>query len=168
MIKCVDNLLPKPVLDRLLDTVAKMPWYYLPTNYMDNDWTFSHVLFKDYQEDSFKEISFLVASFVAERINLPVENLIRIRYGLILKRGEEPIIHAKHLDYDDIKNISATLYLNDNNGKIYTYDNNNNITDELTPKTNRLAIIDGDVLHSSSSPTDTMDRYAITFNFEVK
>jgi len=168
MIKCIDNFLPKPVLSRLINSVNNMSWFYSKTNYTEDDWTFSHHIEPGYPEDGLKELSLLVASFIAEEIKLPIDNLLRVRYALMLKKGENSIVHAKHLDYDNTNHITSTIYLNDNNGYLYIYDNEGNTVEKIKPTTNRITIFDGDIWHSTSTPTDTHARYAVTFNFEVR
>ena len=162
----IDDFLPEVLLERLQRTLDYIDWYVTATAYGDDKPSLSHLIDPErYNDCSFKELSLIVASFIGKEIGRKPEDIIRIRYGLIFKISEESVKHMSHVDYPaSIPNISTTLYLNDNNGYLYTYDGDKEV-DKLKPKTNRLVILEGDVEHGTSTPTDAETRLAVTVNF---
>jgi ectoine hydroxylase-related dioxygenase (phytanoyl-CoA dioxygenase family) len=63
---------------------------------------------------------------------------------------------------------TALLYLNDTDGDTYFYKENGDIDFQVSPKANKVIIFDGDMVHSSSTPTQTQYRIALNFNFAGK
>jgi hypothetical protein len=169
MITVIDNFLPEIIYQELYGMVTSInfSWNCVPTNSKENYFSFEKQV--DGNEDSkFTELSEIVAMYVAEKINHPtnLDSLMRIRYALI-HREKTKKINAAHKDNEN-PHIAALFYINDSDGDTYFYkEDAKTVIKQISPKANRLAIFDGNLYHSSSTPVDNQLRYAINFNFGV-
>lgn len=120
------------------------------------------------------DMVFPLICYIPEISNIEIENIIRIRIGLILKNSEEEI-HPPHVDFEDLDHFTALYYFNDSDGDTILYKEkhpefnpehkNFTIKKRITPERGKLVIFDGKQYHSSSSPTKTERRVVMNINF---
>lgn len=167
-IKIFNNAMPKRLFNlfksRIMST--SMDWHFGPTTYNNdkNFMSFVNIPKLDDRVFAMTEYCFLA---LLDNINYPHElgMIYRYRYGLILKNNNTSIVHPKHVDgYFEHKTL--LLYINDSDGDTFFYDKNGNIIKKITPKENTCVIFDGNIEHSSSTPTKNKYRYALSINFE--
>ena len=89
--------------------------------------------------------------------------------------SKEDFIHPAHIDFP-FPNTASIFYVNETDGDTILYnvkpnEDPNGEADELervSPKTNRLVIFDGDLLHTGCSPTKHKNRILINSNYIKK
>lgn len=121
--------------------------------YKKDDFMFNHLFFTD------------SPFFMSQRIDLmhpiltqlKIDVLYRIKANLYT-RTEEIVEHDWHTDLKE-EHFSAIYYVNTNNGKTLLKD-----IGEIESVENRMLIFKGNLLHASTSATDT-NRININFNF---
>ena len=87
--------------------------------------------------------------------------------------SKEDFIHPAHIDFP-FPNKASVLYVNESDGDTILYNVKRTDVatykdlkeyDRVSPKTNRLVIFDGDLLHTGCSPTKHKNRILINSNY---
>ena len=124
--------------------------------YKKDDYMFNHLFFADQP------------FFMSKRINLMCPILSQLKIGMLYRikanlyaRTEKIVEHNWHTDMKE-EHFSAIYYLNTNNGKTLIKD-----IGEIESVENRMLIFKGNLLHASTSASDT-NRININFNFFSK
>ena len=108
------------------------------------------------------------------------EGILRARADLTTWSKDE-YIHLPHVDYF-FPNVGTVYYVNESDGDTILYnikpDNASNschpdqkdlkIVERVSPKPNRLALFDGCLLHTGSSPTKHKNRILINSNYSYE
>ena len=124
-----DDVIPKPIFDRIAGMVMEnndMPWFYTYTAYNDpvpeniHSFSFFHnAIFDGEPRSSMAAHLEMIFLYAMEKTNQKVDQLIRIRLGLIMPTPE-PIVHEPHVDMPT-PHKTALLYLNDSDGNTLLY-----------------------------------------------
>lgn len=72
--------------------------------------------------------------------------------------------NTPHTDLD-IPHKVALFYVNDSDGDTILFDDDSNIIERVTPKKGRILFFDGDILHTSSHPVNSMYRMCVNINY---
>jgi len=76
-----------------------------------------------------------------------------------------PFKHSQiHVDHDNFEHNNFLLYLNDVGGNTYLFDDNNNITHEITPAKNKAVVFKG-CPHAQGFCSQEEYRFVIVFTF---
>ena len=206
-IRTVHDVLPKFGLKKLQQTLLSpsFPWFFIPnTAYfevsksnvindcnrpMANGW--SHTVYEEGQIlGSHIHLLELALMEAAEKANIPVSKIIRIRIGLILSNEISYRLNGAHVDYTE-PHTTALFYLNNSDGDtiLYNemYDMNYRTIDEvedksreyynsvlknagtidttITPEENKFVFFNGLKYHSSSTPLKNNYRIVVNYNF---
>jgi len=193
----IDDALPEFIFNKIQSSIndrMNMPWFYLEgTAYGDKDLinnylyqgSFMHLFMAEYNYNS-QLAPILEASlaFMAERVDVNLKRVFRIRAGLI-PAVKKYLIHDPHVDGNKTA-YTGLLYINDSDGDTYLYneilDKNYNgapeeyyvkvlnkkvtLRQKIKPKANRFVCFDSRIYHSSSTPVLTQNRIVINFNFD--
>jgi len=173
-----------------------IPWKWNGTTYGDNE------LLENGKEDP-KKFSFgfqpseldpvykvmeTVILNMMDTAGYEVNNIWRIRLGLIQPVGETSMVHEAHVD-SPYEHQAGLLYITDSDGPTTLYTNKRteshvdedhdefhhyvtevkdklNIMEEIHPKANKLLLFNGDYYHASSTPTNVPRRVALNFNWD--
>lgn len=165
------------------------PWFYTGTTLGENtektdkfNYSFFHNAY--FHDDGYSVVGEKLEYAILDclnYINFPISRMLRIRLGLITVT-EHTIVHTPHIDFP-FEHKTGLLYLNDSDGDTILYNERydtsrdkseydqkirnreKEIITTFTPKENKLAIFDGLLYHSSSSPTKTDRRVVVNFNY---
>jgi hypothetical protein len=169
-VKIIENFLPSIVHEGVKNVLlgSNFPWYFnntiLDLDTIDKDsitnFQFTHTFFAEHTVHS-PNYWGLVAPII-EYIN-PI-SLMRIKANLTTAT-ENINEHGWHVDYkrpdyDNSKHMIGIYYVNSNNGKTILKNGT-----EINSVENRLAILNGDMLHTGTSCTDEKVRCVINFNY---
>lgn len=173
----VDNFLPESINKELFSIVSNeivFPWRLLSSTSGDINHKYDglrqfglvHLLYdKNLKYSSEYFAPFLIMNnYIQSTFNLKIKELLRYRLGLNLKVSEETIIHSAHIDYD-FNHLVFLYYLNDSDGATYFYTKDNSEPIHINPKKNTGVLFDGQILHSSSTPTKNSKRIVLNINF---
>lgn len=80
-------------------------------------------------------------------------------------KNKSEYFNTPHRDLD-IKHKVALYYVNDSDGDTILFDNHNNVMKRVTPKKGRILFFDGDILHTSSHPVNTMYRMCVNIDYD--
>jgi hypothetical protein len=180
-IAIIDNAIPNELHDIIERNISahNFPWYY-------NDNVSGVFSAKEREEVGFVNVVFrhkvdnkscllkdmkdysnniLISSLriTADKINVPVTNINRIRVGMFLKSPLR-IIHQPHTDYN-VPHLSMLYYLIDSDGPTYFYDEKGDVIKTVDPVKGTAVIFDGSIKHSSSTPVNSNRRIVINYNF---
>ena len=120
----------------------------------DGDYQFVHVLYNNYAPAS---PFFSNLSPIWQKID-PV-SIVRSKANLNMKTPER-IEYEMHKDVDDC--ITAIYYVNSNDG--YTRFEDGTKVDSIA---NRMVVFNSNTLHAGCTPTDTLRRCVINFNYFI-
>lgn len=186
MFKVIPNFLPQQEFDSGVGMVRhdpSIPWFWvrgtsdIKRNFDDDhewDHSFAHTAFEDGKPTSFLGVKCEeILKQACDRADLKLKNILRIRFGLITKTPE-PVLHGGHVDFKQ-PHLTALYYLTTCNGPTVFYEEkwpteNKTLTEarRVPAEENKMLIFDGTTYHSSISQTDTKQRIAINFNFEIE
>ena len=179
MFAIIDNVLPKPIFNRIEGLVCRNTQFKfgavrttLPTD--------KHVSFATTPGSEIEKQLFALPLVMAlSKFNLDIQDLFRIRFG-ILHRDIKQIVNTPHVDYPQEKHMVGLYYLNDTDGttkiwkqthsdwgnqhKMLSFDDVD-VMEEIPPKANRMVIFNGKHYHSSTLPTKTQLRFTVNYNF---
>jgi len=188
MFKVIPNLLPQQEFDSGVGQVRhdpSIPWFWVrgtsdvKRDFDDDshwDHSFAHTAYEFGEPTSFLGVKCEeILKRTCERLDLKLKYILRIRFGLITKTPE-PIEHGGHVDFKQ-PHMTALYYLTTCNGPTIFY--NEKWQEDTQPSTltearrvpaeeNKMLVFDGTTYHSSVSQTDTKQRIAINFNFEIE
>jgi len=162
-------------------TSQNIPWYY--TDYTaridlsDNIYNGSYfhmVMNEDKPISQLADVCVLTLTTALDRLGINFTNILRIRIGAI-SGTEKMFVHPPHVD-TDIKHKVGIFYLDTCNGDTCIYDRHYlgnsdhdytgaNIVDRSSSIENKFITFPGNVVHSSSTPTDIKRRLAINYNY---
>lgn len=124
---------------------------------------------------------------VAEKLNLKIKYIHRIRLGLILPNEDYKIINIPHIDSEK-PHYAGLLYLTNNDGETVLYNEMYNldrrinsferhkqiicnggftVAEKIESRENRFIIFQGNRYHSSTSPTNIKERITVNYNFDI-
>jgi len=187
MIKIIDNLAPislqEDILATLLDSDS-FPWHYV--NVVSGGVPDEHTVMLNYgffhnaylsdqpdKQSKFFKVCLPLIYFLEDKAGVSVKQLIRVRVGMqTIVDTSKNVIHPPHVDYTS-PHKTLIYYVNDSDGETILYKekySGEKITDFtidqiVLPKKGSAVLFDGLTYHSSSSPTATNTRLAITINF---
>lgn len=181
--KIIDNFLSKSYHQELINlmTSAQFNWFYNEDiSYKSkskqikshlSEFGFSHIF---WDENGMRDTSTSMLwkpglLQIADAIN--ADMIHRSRADMTVYTPTK-FIHHPHVDYD-FKNIATIFYVNESDGDTIFYKEKKlskklNIINKVSPKSNRLVIFDGGVLHTGSSPSKNKNRILINSNFKYQ
>jgi len=136
--------------------------------------TFSHLIFSKGQPVSpYWDLFTGAVLTIIESTELPFNNLIRVKIGLITKRDKK-IQQGPHVDYHE-PHKTILFYFNNTDGNSIIYNEKYNpvqpepaqfsIMKSVKPNANTAVAFDGWQYHSSSSPIKSDARIVMNINF---
>ena len=208
MIDTVYDVLPQYALKKIQQSLlsSSFPWFFIPktSSYKNADsdvindcsrpmiGSWSHIVYQNEQiVGSHWHMLELALMIAAEKANINVNKIIRIRLGLILSNETSQHTHGAHADLV-YPHTTALFYLNDSDGDTILYNemydvnyqtNNNFIEDKskkyydtvlngevtvdttITPEENKFVFFNGLKYHSSSTPLKNNYRIVVNYNF---
>ena len=157
----IDNILSFANSQFIKDTLmqSSFPWGYSTgitkeSNGEKDDYCFNHLFFNESPFIMSQSFSLLLQPILSQ---LKIDILFRAKANLYA-RTEKNVVHEWHVDRGD-EHFSAIYYVNTNDGKTLIKD-----VAEIDSIQNRIVIFKGDLLHASTTSTDTK-RVNINFNF---
>jgi len=179
MIRVIDNALPVELFDDLRNFVTSpvFPWFFTTTTTNDYYSMYNALTAKDFAQQYNSEFAIEYVSKGSaifsqilqnyEEDNLNYNYLVRMRLGLIHPR---PIYtkHSMHTDFVFPHKTALLYILGDGKNDGVTTFLLNGKEEIVAPKPNRLVLFDGDILHSSSTPTNSDFRIAMNINYTTK
>jgi hypothetical protein len=168
-LKIIDNFLNNSYHTEIFNTLNgfNFPWYYQSdlTHYNKknsiNDFGFNHYFIDD-NGPRFTNYYYLILPLLLKiKDTLNAKKILRSRADMTMY---SPLgyIHKYHVDYK-INNIATVYYVNNSDGATII----KNTKEKIYPKANRLAIFDGSILHTGSSPKKNKNRILINSNFII-
>lgn len=182
-----------PVGKRYMDYDPEYPWFQDPdtgeyTNQNKYKDSFSHMGLVDNRV--LTEVGELCKNALlqaAEKVNLKIKNIYRVRLGLILPKEDGKIINMPHVD-NEIPHYTGLFYLTNNDGETVLYNEMYNldrrvnsaerykqvmldggftIAGKVESKENRFMVFQGNRYHSSTCPTNIKERITVNYNFDL-
>jgi len=189
--RIIDDALGANAFSLLYHVVTDMgtPWYFTGTTYGDDEEDVpEHYSFGNSPDPDTTLGRILEATVMnlLDRAGIKINNLYRIRLGLIYPNGEKSMVHEAHIDSPSRHEVGL-FYLTDSNGPTYIYKNTRDEKDRYDDshayyvehvkdnlelwetfecKANRLVMFNGDHYHASSTPTDVGRRITLNFNYD--
>jgi hypothetical protein len=196
--RVVDNILGENGFKMIRNVCMdqSIPWKWNGTTYGDNEllengdedpkkFSFG---FQPSEHDPIYKIMETTILNMMDSAGYEINNIWRIRLGLIQPVGDMSMLHEAHVDSPYAHN-AGLLYITDSDGPTTLYNNKRtethvspdydefhhyitkvkdklSIMDEITPKANRLLLFNGDYYHASSTPTNVPRRVALNFNWD--
>jgi len=171
MIEVVDNAIPMDMQKYLkkIFTDSGLPWFIIDeiSGVQTEDQTegWAHVIRVNEPLSPHNDFCLATLMIVADKLNIPVNSVERIRAGLFTKR-DNPRVHNPHVDYIN-EHLAMLYYVIDSDGPTHFYDFHGQLMKTVEPKQGRAVIFDGRIQHASSSPTKHQRRIVINFNFNT-
>jgi hypothetical protein len=171
MIEVIDNAVPKD-LQKYLRKIfldVNFPWFIVDEisgvagDAQTEGW--AHVIRANEPVSPHNDLCLATLMIVADKLNISVNNVERIRAGLFTQR-DSPRIHNPHIDYK-FKHLVMLYYIIDSDGPTFFYNENNEIIKTVEPKQGRAVVFDGLIKHASSSPISSTKRLVINYNFNT-
>ena len=163
-IKVMNDFLKEDNFKKIQDTLLGgwFPWYFTngvsefdPDNRCLREYQFTHTFFIN---NNISSNWFTLFDEVIEKIQ--PSKIVKIKANL-LTVSENNIIFDFHTDLpEDIKEKTAILYINTNNGFTVFKDGT-----KISSVENRLVIFDSNILHAGTTCTDKKTRCVINFNY---
>lgn len=190
--RIIDNVLPQAYADNIEQDVMSgaFPWNYMhdityDTAYGSNS-GFVNIVYEIGKKPTewfpyVKPIIYNIEAACGYKMN----NLLRIRVGLLQSKVNSPEYDAPHIDFNG-PHITACYYpadadgdtfvfdqtfdmipkpVSEHNMRQYTKNTNFTIATQSTPKKNRVCVFDGIRFHASSRPKIADRRVVITINY---
>jgi hypothetical protein len=171
MIEVIDSAIPND-MQKYIKTIfvgPAFPWFIVdeisgvPSEDQTEGW--AHVIRDNAPISPHHDICLATLMIVADKLNIPVNSVERIRAGLFTKR-DTPRIHNPHVDYIN-EHLAMLYYVIDSDGPTHFYDVHGQLMKTVEPKQGRAVIFDGRIQHASSSPVKSQKRIVINFNFNT-
>ena len=189
--KLIDNVISKSYADEIQNDIlqSKFPFYYISdvtnANYGDNSGWY-HLLF-NVGTDPTPWFPFMkpLALAVADAIEQPISQLLRMRIGLLTPGGTTEF-NTPHIDFAT-PHHTVCYYVNDSDGDTVVFDQtmhgaptdqftekallehvvktNFTIAARASPKKGSICSFDGMRFHASSTPKISKRRVVITINY---
>lgn len=189
----IDNFLPETVFEQLQETVMKpeFPWFYiehvsidpkdndiLDKNAVETDGYYHVVYDPRYEAVSFTNDFFKPFYDQLETLGYTIDDLIRVRLSVKHPRigFTEQNYNLPHVDYHE-PHDTIIFYLNDSDGDTHIFNQrytvlgskeNFTIKSKITPKANRLLLIDGLQYHTASNPFQSSRRVVLNINLKCR
>ena len=176
-----DNVLGKKTFELVQKEIVynkTFPWYIASTTFDSKptyeifDFSWAHIIFKDGEIVSpVYSLLYPVLLSMFDKINQPINNIIRLRLALQTPIGKQ-YINDPHIDFNT-PHQTALLYLNSSDGNTIIYNeiysgtaiNKFTIKEEVSPIENRLVIFNGLNYHSSQRPINCSHRIILNINY---
>jgi len=196
MTTIIEQAIKQPAFDEIKTEIFSnnFPWYFTESTAYKNaensieGYSFFHTaITNEGKKNSYMAdiLTFPIKETLETAIGKNIE-IFRLRLCLSSPKSKV-VIHGPHVD-QHFDHMSAILYLNDNDGDTYFYNENydpgskmsfqkyyetilnSKVTVQkcVTPKENRLVYFNGFQYHSSSTPTNTARRVVVNINYMVK
>ena len=153
-----DNFLDKSEFDNINKTfhLSNFPWYFMPfkVHEGDDNYQFYHLFVA---KGKVLSKHFEILHPILKKLS--VKEIIRIKANLNMKTPER-IEYEMHKDVDDC--VTAIYYVNSNDG--YTRFEDGTKVDSIA---NRMVVFNSNTLHAGCTPTDTLRRCVINFNYFI-
>lgn len=187
MIKIIENFAPNSLQQDILAVLSdhdNFPWNY--TDVVSGDslnehnklllYGLSHNAYSSHptvKKSKFFKVFLPLVYFIEDRTGITVNQLLRIRAGMqTVVDINKNILHPPHVDYTS-PHKTLIYYANESDGETVFYKEKYtgetiedfHIDQVVSPKMGSAVLFDGLTYHSSSSPTITNSRLAITINF---
>ena len=187
MIKVIDNFLTKSYYKYILEllTSPDFGWNYssnitgVSQSLQFNDYGFSHIFWHDETGQRNNIHSHFIQPLLYQIMDVAnCDFIIRARADMVTWSKEE-FMHQPHTDFK-FPNTASVFYINETDGDTIFYNvepkdvpkdkdyKDLKEYDRVSPKANRLAIFDGDLLHTGCSPTKHKNRILINSNYIKK
>lgn len=180
----LDNAIDKGFVDMVYKTVIDdpFPWHFIresayrPANPRSGQFSFASLIYHHGQvhSEDFKMFDMVIRQSL-DALDTPIQKLLRVRLGLILKY-DKFVIHDPHVDLFH-PHKTLLVYLNDSDGPTVLYDqfaedgreitgtDGLTIQQEIEPVQGRVALFDGLQYHSSTTPIKNDIRVVMNVNF---
>lgn len=160
----IDNFLPTDVFDKYSFMLGnEFPMFFSPNVATPDDvdeWHLRHVF---YENNKIISHPIFFDDYVLPIINrVDCKSLVKARVGFY-PRTDEIIEHGRHVDLDfPHKNI--VFYLNTNDGftRVFDKDGSSHVVES---KANRILMFEGDVIHNSTTSTNSKLRATLAINY---
>lgn len=172
--KIIENILPVTLQDFIENLVfsSKFEWQFLEDATHDSRVSivkkipaFSHaVLDRGQLLSPFAQNFEPILNLLADNAELEFHTIDRVRFGLYLPLKTDSVHNNIHIDAP-FPHTVLLYYVNDSDAPTYFFDENNNITDTVTPKKGSAVVFDGNTPHASSLP-DSDTRITLNINFK--
>ena len=93
----------------------------------------------------------------------PQPTRCKINLKLPVPNATEDSYDAPHID-NDLEHIAIIYYVHDTDGDTFIFDDDGNILKRVSPKKNRIVLIDGSVVHAAGFPIKNTERCVINYN----
>lgn len=183
MYKELSNVLGPHTFQFVKDSISRdhIPWYYTDSiareDINDNIYhgSFYHMVMDEGNPVShLSDICVMTLCTALDCLNIKFNKIIRIRIGCITGT-DKSISHPPHVD-TEIKHNVGLFYLNTCNGNTFLYDKryvgnrlhdyaDAQIVETSQSVENKFITFSGNIVHSSSTPTDIKRRLVINYNF---
>lgn len=170
--KIENNFLPISLANEIKETLSSdnFPWYYnsFTAGYgeKEKNCQFTHTFYKDGQISSNHYYLIRSVLHIAEKqFDFQITNLLRIKANLRYNELNFDLNSNMHQDSTDDGFKSLLYYVDDSDGNTLFFDNDKNITKEVSPEFNKMALFDSNIWHSASSPTLNNRRMVLNFIF---
>jgi hypothetical protein len=190
-IQIIENVINQTLFDILLEKIVspQIPWFYGNTTYKTGHenslWgsSFEHLIIENGNKNSplYETFEPILKSILIDQ-GVKLNQFLRARLGMITVTPEL-LIHKPHVDYNFDHKVGL-IYFSNTNAPTYFYNkkydslnelsildyyesekDNFIIEKEVECKANTLVLFDGDIYHSSSTPTNTDRRIVLSFNY---
>lgn len=166
----IDNFLEQGTFERFVEifSTPHFPWYFndgiakkqLDGNYELDNYYFTHHIYKN---DMSQSDFFNMFNVFYEKLN--IFSLLRIQLNLYTRTANK-IDHDWHIDYSQEKEkkwTTCVYYLNSNDGTTSLIQNDKEVYVESVA--NRILIFSGNMLHRSSTCTNSKTRMVANINY---
>ncbi len=167
MIKIIENALSPAHQKELRDVLLnwQFPWYYYAnTNYGtqerrgDDVPQFTHGFIRENTPNS--PLAHVPLA-ILKAMGIPSDQILRAKANLVM-REPSATTHPAHTD-DSAPHIVMVYYVDDSDGDTCLYENGE-VSRRISPVAGRAVLFDGNIMHSSSSPTEHRHRLVLNFN----
>jgi hypothetical protein len=171
-IKVIDDVVSKLYQDHIEEMFSSFYWEFIDgithQNGVDPNSGFSRTLFNSKKRIELPENKFLLP-LLFEGISkynkgAILKDLYRVR-GVLWIKDQNKGSHLPHCDLDT-EHHTMVYYINDTDAPTQLY-RDGKVFKEVHPKKGRALIFPGDTQHSSASPTKSIRRMILNFNFLI-
>lgn len=173
----IQNLLPEFLQKNIYDELmgSYFPWFYndnanVYEDKNENTFQFIHIFFQNSViQSQYYNLIVPIIGFFEKETNIKIKSIYRIKANLNTRYNldEKDKLMAIHKDVPEDNYISLIYYVNDSDGDTVIYDENNNITERITPRCNNLYYFKSNTKHMATFPLINKRRIIINFVIEI-